>query len=49
LAGAARAPEFAFAAKRIQAKPNKSKWNGLELLGFIRPNLGFSMSYNESK
>jgi hypothetical protein len=33
------------AAKRTQAKPNKSKQNGLDLLGFIRPNRDFSKSY----
>ena len=31
--------------KQIQAKPNKSKQNCLDLLGFIRPNRDFSMGY----
>jgi hypothetical protein len=34
---------------KIQANPNKSKQNCLDLLGFIRPNRDFSMSYDESK
>jgi hypothetical protein len=40
---------FGFAAKRIQAKPNKTKQKGLDLLGFIRPNRAFSMGYGQSK
>jgi hypothetical protein len=32
-----------------QILPNKSKQNGLDLLGFIRPNRDFSMGYGESK
>jgi hypothetical protein len=36
-------------AKQIQAKPNKFKQKGLDLLGFIRPNRDFSMGYSESK
>jgi hypothetical protein len=32
-----------FQAKGFQAKPNKTKQNSLDLLGFIRPNRGFSM------
>jgi hypothetical protein len=35
--------------KFIQAKPNKTKQNSLHLLGFIRPDWGFSMRYGESK
>jgi hypothetical protein len=40
---------FGFAAKQIQATPNKTKQNSLVLFGFIRPNRDFSMSYDESK
>jgi hypothetical protein len=36
-------------AKQNQARPNKSKLNGLDLFGFIRPNRDFSMGYGESK
>jgi hypothetical protein len=36
-------------AKQKQIKPNKTKQNGLDFLGFIRPNRGFSMGYTESK
>jgi hypothetical protein len=43
------APSRGLAAKQIQEKPNKSKQNRLDLLGFIRPNQGFSMGYSESK
>jgi len=32
-----------------QILPNKSKQNGLDLLGFIRQNRDFSMGYGESK
>jgi hypothetical protein len=32
-----------------QIAPNKSKQNGLDLLGFIRPIWDFSMGYGESK
>jgi hypothetical protein len=35
--------------KQIQATPNKTKLNSLDLLGVIRPNRGFSMGYSESK
>jgi hypothetical protein len=34
-------------AKSIQAKPNKTKQNCLDLLGFIRQNRDFSMGYEE--
>jgi len=37
------------AAKQIQGKPNKSKQNSLDLLGFIRPNPDLSMGYGDSK
>jgi hypothetical protein len=36
-------------AKQFQAKPNKSKQNSLDFLGFIRPNQDFSMGYTDSK
>jgi hypothetical protein len=36
-------------AKPSQAKPNKTKQNCLDLLGFIRPNRDFSKGYEESK
>jgi hypothetical protein len=36
-------------AKQNQIKPNKTKQNRLDLLGFIRPNRGSSMGYGESK
>jgi len=32
-----------------QIKPNKTKENSLDLLGFIRPNWDFSMGYSGSK
>jgi ArsR family transcriptional regulator len=38
-----------FPAKGLQAKPNKTKQNSLDLLGFIRPNRDFSMGYGDSK
>ena len=34
---------------RRQIKPRKSKEKGLDLLGFLWPNRGFSMGYSESK
>jgi hypothetical protein len=43
------APSRGLATKQIQEKPSKSKKNRLDLLGFIRPNQGFSMGYSESK
>jgi hypothetical protein len=36
-------------AKQKQIKPNKTKQNCLDLLGFIRPNQDFSRGYAESK
>jgi hypothetical protein len=36
-------------AKLNQAQPNKSKQECWDLFGFIRPNRGFSMGYDESK
>ena len=36
-------------AKFIQAKPNKTKQKSLDFLGFLWPNLDFSMGYGESK
>jgi len=36
-------------AKPAQINPSKTKEKGLDLLGFIRPNRGFSMGYGESK
>jgi hypothetical protein len=36
-------------ANSFRANPNKTKQKGLDLLGFIRPNRGFSMGYRESK
>ena len=35
--------------KQIQANPNKSKQNCLDLLGFIRPNRDFSMGCGRKK
>jgi hypothetical protein len=35
--------------KQIQAEPNKTKQNSLDLFGFIPPNWDFSMGYGESK
>jgi hypothetical protein len=35
--------------KRVQAKPNKTKQNGLGFAWFIRPNRDFSMGYGDSK
>jgi hypothetical protein len=37
------------AAKPFQAKPNRTKQNSFDLLGFIRANRDFSMGYGESK
>jgi hypothetical protein len=36
-------------ANSFQIDPNKTKQKYLDLLGFIRPNRGFSMGYGESK
>jgi hypothetical protein len=41
--------ELVLATKQIQENPRKTKQNRLDLLGFIRPNRGFSMGYSESK
>jgi hypothetical protein len=37
------------AAKPGQTIPSKTKQNGLDLFGFIRPIRDFSMGYSESK
>jgi hypothetical protein len=37
------------AAQQIQAKPNKTKQKGLDLLGFIRPNRDASKGCSDSK
>jgi hypothetical protein len=44
--GAAGAGEAQLAG---QIRPNKTKQNSLDLLGFIRPNWDFSMGYGDSK
>jgi hypothetical protein len=36
-------------ASAFQANPSKTKQKSLDLLGFIRPNRGFSRVYSESK
>jgi hypothetical protein len=38
---------FNQSASSVQAKPNKTKQNSLDFLGFIRPNRDFSMGYDE--
>jgi hypothetical protein len=38
---------FNQSAHSVQAKPNKTKQKSLDFLGFIRPNRGFSMGYDE--
>jgi hypothetical protein len=45
----AKRPEYNHRANSLQINPNKTKQNCLDLLGFIRPNRGFSMGYGESK
>ena len=40
---------FPSKSKSIQTNPNRTKRNSLDLFGFIRPNLDFSMGYSESK
>jgi hypothetical protein len=43
------AREYSQRASFAQASPNNSKQKSLDLLGFIRPNRDFSMTYSESK
>ena len=43
--GPVQAPGFNQSANSVQANPNKTKQNSLDLLGFIRPNPDFSMGY----
>jgi hypothetical protein len=38
---------FNQSAHSVQAKPNKTKQESLDFLGFIRPNRDFSMGYDE--
>jgi hypothetical protein len=42
-------PARALDPKQNQASPSNSKQKGLDLLGFIRPNRGFSMGYGGKK
>jgi hypothetical protein len=42
-----RRPGFKQRANSLQAKPNKTKQNCLDFLGFIRPNRDFSMGYEQ--